>query len=136
VAPRGPGAHRVQLNSESPRPAVRPRGPGGPGQGGPGGPGGTGGGQPPVTGGGLGGVVPPETTQHRSQRLVGDLHQLTPPVLVRDGHAVSHGPAREFCPCCHRTSLPNVPARGGPVAHAGESVAGRCHHGPFGQKRS
>jgi hypothetical protein len=67
---------------------------------------------PPRSRGGLGGIVPPETIQHRGQRLVGYLDAAAPPVPVPDRYAVSLGPARQFRPCCHRTSLPNERGKG------------------------
>jgi hypothetical protein len=47
-----------------------------------------------------------ENAEDRRQRLVGDLDQSPAPVLKGDRHAVLLRSAREFCPCCHRTSLP------------------------------
>src|SRR5580692_9682833 len=101
MAPGGARTYRVELYREAPRPARRKRRPG-------------------LARGRLRtwaakslraarrpGVA--ERTKYRRQRLVGNLDVPPPPVLVGDGHAVVLGPARQFCPCCHRPSKPAPP---------------------------
>ena len=104
VAPRGARANRVQLHGEAPGPAGRP--------GGPGAEGGWGERFPPRSGG-IRGVAPrgntAERREDRGQRLVRHLHEPAMPVLVGNRHPVGPCPAREFCACCHRTSLPERP---------------------------
>ena len=45
-------------------------------------------------------------TEHRGERLVRHLDEAASPVLVGDRHPMRLRPAGEFCPSCHRTSLP------------------------------